>query len=79
MCDDLSFLFLFQCSLLCISQQWSQSAQACDCLTLSSTLPLMKQPNHKQSWQWCGGGAVALKQGVVLKPARAVVALSGLN
>lgn len=29
--------------------------------------------------RWCGGGAAALKQGVVLKPARAVVALWGLN
>lgn len=46
---DYSTCLILQCSLFCITQQWSQSAQACNCLTPASTPPLMKQPNRKRS------------------------------
>lgn len=45
-----------KCPIFCISQQWSQSAQSCNCLTPSSTRPLMKQPNHKQSFDGVEAG-----------------------
>lgn len=44
----LCIFFILYCPLFCISQQWSQSAQGCDCLTPSSTLPLTNLPNHRR-------------------------------
>lgn len=44
---------------------------------LNATIDPMTQ--SQAELPWCGGGAPAVKQGVVLKPARAVVALWGLN